>query len=85
MNTRETLDHVLDQAAAIGGPAAPYIRLGQTLAKLALELVQAGHTPAEIRKRLADGVQREDVVSDEALEDARAATLKVNDYLEGLD
>lgn len=82
---RKTLDEILGQAAKVAGPAAPWIELGRQVAGLALDLARAGHVPAEIRRRLADGIQRGDVVSDEALEVATAAADKVDDYLGGLE
>ena len=81
----ETLDSILGQAAKVAGPAAPWIELGRSVAGLALKLAKAGHVPAEIRRRLADGIQRGDVVSDEALEVALGAAESVDDYLDGFD
>lgn len=85
MKILDVIDTLLNGAAKAAGPAAPYIRIGQAVAKLAAELVAAGHPVAEIRRRLADGIQRGDVVSDEALEVARGAEDQVDDYLDGLE
>jgi len=81
----EDLDELLANTAIAAGPAGPYIQIARGVVGLVLKLIQAGHVGAELRKRLADGIQAGDVVSDEALADAAQATDLVDDYLEGFE
>lgn len=47
------------------------------------ELAEAGLTTAEIRKRVADGIQRGDVVSDAALDKVKELNDRLAEYRGG--
>lgn len=47
------------------------------------QAVKGAKTVAEIRKRLADGIQKGDIVSDDALEKFKSANKRAKDYIEG--
>jgi len=85
VNHRDTLNTLLRNVAKVAGPGAPFVELARQVVEVILELAQAGKTVAEIRRRLADGIQAGDIVSDEALEDARKASAAVDSYLEELE
>lgn len=50
--------------------------LGSVL-EMVIEAVEQGGPAAEIRRRLADGVQRDDVVSDDALARVKATNARL--------
>lgn len=60
-----------------------YFELVTEAGALILTLLEKGVTAAEIRKRLKDGVQRDDIVSADALEVVRDANDRLAKYRGG--
>jgi hypothetical protein len=58
-----------------------WAELIKELAALASDALKYAKTPAEVRRRIADGIQREDVVSTKALEAALRSADAVDDFI----
>lgn len=58
--------------------------LGAELFAVIRLLIEQGHPIAEIRRRLADGIQRGDMISDQALSNAIAVDEKEAEWIASL-